>query len=101
MYQEHCLKEYKRKPIATPSPNAKYERVRRFNERKLLKQLSRYYRLRRDKRVWECPDLLKEGKLGFGRSFDQLRSVHSPAPLIVLEDVKRLFKLQRERAAGV
>lgn len=69
-----------------PSEQAKQERERRLEERKILAQLSRYYLLGSDEdedagddgleEVWERPPLLREGKLGPDRLPFERHSTH-------------------------
>ena len=40
---------------------------RRQEEHEKMGELSRYYLLKGDSKVWKGPELLKEGKLGHGR----------------------------------
>ena len=72
-----------------------HERLSREEERDKLKTLSCYYLLTGTKVSWEGPKLLKQGELGPGHSLRQLDSTHSPALLLVLEDMKAHGPLPR------
>ena len=104
VYEQPLLVSSKPEPLQDPpvklSQHAIEEANRRKEDRELLGQLSKYYRLRPGEgqcsgvdniKMWEGPALLKEGKPGPAYSFHRLHSTHSVAPLSVMDDMELRF----------
>ena len=60
-----------RNPCADNSRRAVKERKRRESERTLFGELSRYYQLPPNKKMWTRPPLLERGEHGHDHSSDQ------------------------------